>query len=442
MKRFFQKIIFYSQLPEMRLFWFFLPFLFALLIIDWIYLPAILALIATAVLVILGAVILVNNLRFARSNLEIKVERNELKSVVFNLTDGIIAYDPDFKILIFNKSAEEIFSLGAAEVIGKIFSPESAKEPKFALVSQAIFPSLAPLVIRRSEAGVYPQVADITIGEPEKNLRVATDRILDPSGRLLGFVKIIHDRTREMQLLKSKTEFIGTASHQLRTPATALNWAVEELAKQNLTADQKQIVETAMGAAANLLKTINDMLDVSKIEEGEFGYQFENVELVTFAEDIIHEMEPIAKKFNIKIYLEKPEEPSIAVSMDRQKISMVLSNLIDNAIKYNVLNGEVVIKVERLKDKPFAEISVRDTGVGVPQEDLKKLFTKFFRSSNAVKFVPDGSGLGLYIAKNIITRHGGEIWAESEINRGSTFHFTIPADSKLIPPKEMVNGEE
>jgi len=144
----------------------------------------------------------------------------------------------------------------------------------------------------------------------------------------------------------------------------------------------------------------------------------------------------------IKIYLEKSVESSVAVSLDRQKISMVLSNLIDNAIKYNVANGKVIVKIERLKDEPYLEVSVKDTGVGLSEEDIKKLFTKFFRSANAVKFAAEGSGLGLYIAKNIINRHGGKIWAESEINRGSVFHFTLPTDPKLIPSKELIYGEE
>jgi len=442
MKRFFQKIALYAKLPEMRLFWFFLPFLVVLFIIDLIYLPQVLIFAVLAILLVLGTIILVNNLRLARSNLEVKIERNELKSIIANLKDGIIAYDPNFKILIFNRAAEEIFTLKSKEVLGKYFTPETVREPKFKLLSQAIFPSLAPLVIRRSDPGQYPQIIDISFNESDMGLRVATDKIIDSSGQLLGFVKIVRDRTREIKLLKSKTEFIAIASHQLRTPATAANWAIEELSKQKMSEEQKPIIEAALCAMAKLMKMINDMLDVSKIEEGEFGYQFDNVEIISFIEDIIKGMEPIAKQFNIKIYLEKSVESSVAVSLDRQKISMVLSNLIDNAIKYNVANGKVIVKIERLKDEPYLEVSVKDTGVGLSEEDIKKLFTKFFRSANAVKFAAEGSGLGLYIAKNIINRHGGKIWAESEINRGSVFHFTLPTDPKLIPSKELIYGEE
>ena len=123
MKRFFQKLLLYAKLPEMRLFWFFLAVSLILLAINIFYLPKFWVLVSLAIFLVLGAIILVNNLRLARSNLEVKIERNELKSIIFNLRDGIIAYDPNFKILIFNRAAEEIFNLKAQEVIGQYFSP-------------------------------------------------------------------------------------------------------------------------------------------------------------------------------------------------------------------------------------------------------------------------------------------------------------------------------
>ena len=442
LKRFFQKLLLYAKLPEMRLFWFFLAVSLILLAINIFYLPQLWVFITLGVFLILGAIILVNSLRLARSNLEIKIERNELMSIISNLTDGIIAYDPNFKVLIFNRAAEQIFNLKTQEIIGQYFAPERAREPRLKLLSQVIFPSLAPVVVRRSEASVYPQIVDLSFDEPKMELWVATDKIIDSSGQLLGFVKIVHDRSREIELIRSKTEFIAVASHQLRTPLTGIHWALESLAKQNLEASQKELVNTSLEASTKLLKIVNDLLDVSKIEEGRFGYQFENVNIISFIEEIIESTKDFTKQSNVKIYFQKPTEPSIVLSIDPQKLSMVISNLIDNAVRYNMPNGEVVIGVERVKDQPYVKISVKDTGIGIPADELSKLFSKFFRAENAVKFYAEGSGLGLYIVKNIVKRHGGEIWAESEINRGSTFYFTLPIDPKLIPPKEIVYGEE
>lgn len=442
MKRFFQKLLLYAKLQEMRLFWFFLPLLVIFLAVNIFYLPQLWFFINLGFFLVLGTIILVNNLRLARSNLEIKIERNELMSIIFNLTDGIIAYDPNFRILIFNRAAEQIFNLKAQEIIGQYFTPERAQEPRLRLLSQVIFSSLAPVVMRRSDPGIYPQIVDLSFDEPRIELRATTDKIIDPNGQLLGFVKIVSDRTRETELIRSKTEFIAVASHQLRTPLTSLHWALESLAKQNLEASQKELANTGLEASVKLLKIVNDLLDVSKIEEGRFGYQFENVNIISFIEEIIESMKNFAKQFNIKIYFQKPTDPSITLSIDFQKLSMVISNLIDNAIRYNVPNGEVVVGVERVKDQPYIKISVKDTGVGIPADELNKLFAKFFRAENAIKLYSEGSGLGLYIVKNIIKRHGGQIWVESEINRGSTFYFTLPTDPKLIPPKEVVYGED
>ncbi|MEK7087029.1 MAG: ATP-binding protein, partial [Patescibacteria group bacterium] len=119
-----------------------------------------------------------------------------------------------------------------------------------------------------------------------------------------------------------------------------------------------------------------------------------------------------------------------SINIDPQRLGMALANLIENAIKYNVKNGEVTVSVEELKDRPFLKINVSDTGVGVPKEEINKLFTKFYRGENITQVEPNGSGLGLFIAKNIIQNHGGEIGVQSVPGRGSTFYFTLPLKSE------------
>jgi len=375
LSRFWRKFISYARLPEMRLFWLFLPFLIILAGINIFYLPQLWIFISLMIFFVLGAVILMNSLRLSRSNMEIKIERNELKSIIFNLWDGVIAYDPDFKIVIFNRAAEEIFNLKSEEAVGQYFSPERVKETRFKTLSQVIFPSLAPMVLRRSDPGVYPQIVDISTDEPKIEFRVATDKIIDPNANLLGFVKLVRDRTREVALLRSKTEFIAVASHQLRTPLTGIHWALESLAKENLNAEQKQLVDNALMTAVKLTKTVNDLLDVSKIEEGRFGYEFQNINIIGFIEEIIEGVKDLAKQFKVKVSFEKPNEESIMVMADPQKLSIVISNLLDNAIRYNVENGEVKIGIERIKDGPYIKITVKDTGIGIPEGEINKLFT-------------------------------------------------------------------
>lgn len=441
-RRFWGDLKVYAALPEMRPFWIFLPLVLVIAIINYVYLPGFWAAVSVGLFVILGALIFFTNLRLARSNLQIKVERNQMQSIIKTLQNGIIAYDSEFRVLVFNPAAEAIFGVQAAEVTGRAFTPDKAQESRYRLLAQTIFPSLAPLAITRSVTGQYPQIVDLSFDEPQLDLRVMTTKIIDPAGKLLGFMKIVEDRSRELGLLRAKSEFITVAAHQLRTPLVAVDWAFENSLKDPaLPQGAKEALELGKKASIKLLRTVNDLLDVSKIEEGRFGYQFENIEFVGYVEKILGEASLIAKEYGVNVYYERPPEPSVAMYIDPSKLSLVFSNLLDNAIKYNVKGGNVTVKVERMKDKPYLTISVKDTGVGVPPEQVPNLFKKFFRGENIMKLETEGTGLGLYIAKNIIMRHGGQIWAESVLNRGTTFTFTLPVDPKLIPPKEIVYEE-
>ena len=438
--RFFRQLKFYCYLPEMRPFWIILFLIAVVAIINLVFLKGFWALIILGILLVISSVIFAGNLRLARSNWEVKVERNQLHDIVANLKDGLIVYDPNFKIQIFNKAAEAIFNIPMKEIAGQYFNPSFVQNPKFQFLAQVVFPSLAPMVRRLSEPDVWPQVAELSFDN--LSLRVSTNRVDDPSGRLLGFFKIIQNRTREKELLRAKSEFITVAAHQLRTPLTGVNWAMETLEKDlDLKPEHRSIIIESHASVQQLIKIVNDLLDVSKIEEGKFGYQMENVDLVEFMENIMVSADFAAKKFGVKLYFERPAEP-VVVKVDPQRLSLVMSNLLDNAVKYNVENGEVVVKIEKLRDKPFVQVSVKDTGVGIPAEEVGKLFAKFYRGGNAMSSNTAGSGLGLFIAKNIIRRHGGEIWAESTLGRGSIFYFTLPTDPNLIPPAEVFYEEE
>ncbi len=441
------KITFYLSLPEMRTFWFFLVLIVAFIIVAVFYLDieSLWILITTGIFLVIGLVVFINNLKLARANFDFKVKKGQLESIITSLRDGVVVYDQDFKILIFNPAAENIFSLKAKEIIGTVFDPSKGQFWPTRLLTQVLFPSLAPQVVKRTLPEQYPRVVDMSFEEPHLELRVTTTKIIDPDGKLLGFLKLIQDRTREKDLLKSKTEFITIAAHQLRTPLTGIKWTFEELLKGDLgplNDSQKELLAKGGVASQILIDTVNDLLDVSKIEEAKFGYNFTKINLIESIEQILVSFQEIAKQHKINLYFEKPKEEIPLITADLEKFGLVIQNLVNNAIKYNVENGEVVVGIKKIPDQPFILISVKDTGVGIPVQELEKLFSKFFRASNVLKFEPEGLGLGLYIVKNIVQRHGGKIWVESEINRGTTLYFTLPTDETLIPPKEVFYEEE
>ena len=419
----------YGKLPEMRVLWIFLFLTALILAIDAIYLSLLWTLVSAAILVSIGAVMAVINIRASRSNVQLRAEKQRVDNIITSMNDGALVYDQDFIVTLFNRAAGEIFSLSAQEIIGRKLTPESVRDPKLSVLAKVIFQSLAPRIIRRSAEGEYPQVVDISFDEPQLELRVSTDRLLDENGNVAGFLKIIRDRTREVELVRAKSDFITVAAHQLRTPLSAVSWALQSLVSEKLEDGQKEIVNTGLAAANNLLKIVEDLLNVAKIEEGKFGYNFQKTDLVLFLRSIINQAMPVAKEYQVKLFME-PAEQQITADIDPERLALVVINLLENGIKYNIPSGQVVVSAFLRPDEPFVQVDVRDTGIGMSQETLNKLFTKFFRGENVAVKETEGSGLGLFMAKNIVRRHGGQIWAESEINRGTTFHFTLPLESR------------
>lgn len=432
----------YARLPEMKVFWPFLFLVFLILAIDYVYLNLFWSVINALILISVGAIMFATNVRSARTKVQLVDEKQRVDNIIFSMNDGVIVYDRDFTIKLFNKAAEGIFGISEKEILGQRISPESVKTPNLGVLTRVIFQSLAPQIIRRSNEGEYPQVADISFEDPHLELRVSTDRMMNEAGEIAGFLKIVRNRTREVDLVRSKSDFITVAAHQLRTPLSAVNWVFQSLRGEKLDANEKDLVNTGLSASGNLQKIVEDLLNVAKIEEGKFGYNFQKTDLVAFFQSLIEQALPVAKEYNVKVYMEPPQEEQMMADIDAERMSLVVANLLENAIKYNVPAGRVVLSVARQADAPYFQVKISDTGMGMSRETLDGLFSKFFRGENALAKETNGSGLGLYIAKNIVLRHGGQIRAESELNRGTTFYFTIPADASLIPQREFPYGSE
>jgi signal transduction histidine kinase len=423
--------------PEMQLFWVALFLLVVSFTLDFLTPSLLLSVASGALLAVAAFIVFLSAYRSARVNTEMRLEANELRSVLANLNDAAIVYDQSFAVFFFNPAAERTFGVSASLVVGTVVQPKDVERPERRLLTQVIFPSLAPTLVPQSKPGAYPQIVDLSFEDPPLELRVTTVPVIGDDGTRYGFMKIIRDRTREIFLLRSKTEFISVASHQLRTPVNEIKWATEFLAQDAAIVGQsREILTTMLRSVRTVADLIDNLLNTSRIEEGRFGYNFAATDLVEYVGKVLAEAMPQVERAGLKLYFDRPEGQLPQVMIDAQKLSMVLSNLLDNAIRYNVKNGEITVRVAPAAEGSFLEVSVKDTGIGVPAEQMAKLFSKFFRADNAVKFQADGSGLGLYIAKNIIRAHGGQLWADSAIDRGSTFHFTLPTDPSLVPSRE------
>ncbi|HCI05347.1 TPA: hypothetical protein DEX28_01225 [Patescibacteria group bacterium] len=438
------RLISYLNLKEMVLPKFFLAVFLIEAVIVFVWAPFFVALVITLASLVFLIWLVFSALSLAKINFALRLEKNQNSAIINSLSEGVIAYDPSFNVWSMNDAAEIICGIRKEEVLNKKVSPDWANNEKLKVIATVIFPSLAPTLIKKTVAS-YPQVVDISFSEPrELYLEVTTNQIFDGERNLLGFIKIIRDRSREIQLLRTKSEFITIAAHQLRTPLSGLHWAAESVVKGELgplNEQQKEVYQQNLEVIQKMIKLVDDLLDVSKIEEGKFGYQMEKADLISLVQEALGTYKEIAQKYGVKLIFYKPEVQLPLIKIDRAKITMAFQNLIDNAVRYNVENGEVRVRIEPLKDKPYLQVLIEDTGIGIPAEAIPRLFTKFFRAENTLKKETEGSGLGLFIARNIIKRHGGDISVKSIEKRGSTFSFILPVDETLIPPVEM-SGDE
>ena len=228
-----------------------------------------------------------------------------------------------------------------------------------------------------------------------------------------------------------KSEFISIISHQLRSPLSSLKWALEILISgrfgkiEGKPADYLQILADN---AKRMGELISSLLIVSRIEQGRFPLHKAGFSLINLAEEAIAEFKPVAIASNIEIVLETAKSNLPQAFGDSSQLKLVVENFIDNAVRYTKGAGKVAVAIAFQNDKLL--FSVKDGGVGIPKEDQKHIFQKFFRSGNVLKYQTQGSGLGLYIAKSIIEKSGGKIGFKSEQDKVSTFWFTIPINKK------------
>ena len=234
-------------------------------------------------------------------------------------------------------------------------------------------------------------------------------------------LRIAHQH--ELFLGKLKSEFISIAAHQLRTPLTAIRWTLEQ-ALENKGSMDEQMFRRALETVIHMADLINDLLNVSRIEEGDFEYHFRCLPLDPLVRErvVAHEDKAHARRITLTLALEG--EPLPPVRLDKDKWSMALDNILDNALKYTPEGGRVEVSLRM--DAGGITLAVSDTGIGIPRDQLDNIFTKFFRAENAVSFQTEGSGLGLYIVRKIIEAHGGTVRVESREGEGTTVIIHLP----------------
>lgn len=235
------------------------------------------------------------------------------------------------------------------------------------------------------------------------------------------------------RLDEAKTEFLSIASHQLRTPLTAIKGyigMIEEGIYGEIPEKVKEILNKVNDSNERLIRLVNSLLDISRLELGRMEFEFEKVDIEEMLENIVDEFHIAARKKGLKLVFEHPKEKLPEITIDALKMRQVFLNLVDNAIKYTY-EGEIIVKAE-LKDhgNERIRVSVSDTGMGIARNEIDQIF-KIYRRGTGVRLFPEGSGVGLYVAKKIVEAHNGKIWVKSQgKGRGSTFYVELPLKAK------------
>jgi two-component system phosphate regulon sensor histidine kinase PhoR len=373
---------------------------------------------------------------------EISAERNKLQVTVEGIKDAVVAVDQNYKIILFNKAAEKFTGLNAKDILYKpieeAFEIRDSDDKK---IPPTVF---APVDKKNFEGVIFSGVNLRIISSLKKEItaNITASTIYEAHETNLGCILTFHDLSEEKKLEEMKIDFVSMAAHELRTPLTALRGYTSLLIESagELTPEHKNQLTRVLASSQTLSNLIDNLLNVSRIEQQIFKVDKHPIDIVKVVEKVMQDIKGHALTKQQEINFENTLQEIPDMYADSFRIGEVLTNLLANAMNYSPEKSKVTIRLSRKHNE--IQCAIIDQGQGIPPDALQKLFTKFFRVSGYLEAGSKGNGLGLYICKAIIDRHGGRIWADSEVGKGSTFTFTLPVGLpiELSHPEKGTNS--
>ncbi|HPN88506.1 MAG TPA: ATP-binding protein [Candidatus Omnitrophota bacterium] len=339
--------------------------------------------------------------------------KSKLETILMSMFDGLLVVDPRGEIVLINDSLKKLFHIQQ--------NPMGCRPLE--IVRNVQVQELVDKVLGKKQ-GVESRQVSVFLPE-EKILWIHATPIIR-EGKNDGAVLVFHDITELRRLEKVRQDFVANVSHELRTPISTIKGYAETLLDGALDdkTHAKEFLEIIHNDVNRLANLINDLLDLARIESGKIELEFTAVNLKDLADQTIQTLSPQIQKKGISVKNFISNDFS-KVRADKKSLSQVLFNLMDNAVKYNKQSGSIMISAQNQKNNMIL-VSVADTGEGIPEKDLPRIFERFYRVDKARSYDLGGTGLGLAIVKHIIQAHGGDVSVQSQLEQGTTFQFTLP----------------
>jgi PAS domain S-box-containing protein len=365
---------------------------------------------------------------------EAERSRSQIRAILDASSDAMVLISPDLRVLMVDREFGDVFGLKPEEVLGRSFND-------FLPLVQRIFADPQAITARiTSAAGDSKNQFTEVLGQrwPEhRELELYSSPVRTTTGEHVGRLYAFRNVTHEREVDRMKSQFVSLVSHELRTPLTSIKGYVDLMLEGDagdLKDEQQEYLTIVKNNADRLVALINDLLDVSRIDAGRIELRLSTVDLQLLINGVAMTFRRQIEAKDQLLSIDLPDDlPTIRADADR--VTQILTNLVSNAYKYTPQHGKIVVAACVEGDN--VRVDVRDTGIGLTEEEQGKLFERFFRAKNNATVRVGGTGLGLSIARSLVEMHGGEISVKSEPGRGSTFSFTLP----ISPLRDTGQGQ-
>jgi len=365
-------------------------------------------------------------IRLTQENLE--QESKRLHSILSYMTDGVLATNRRGQITMINDMAKRQLGVESDDALNQNILELLKIEDEY---------ELRDLITQSPEMMIYSQ----NVNGEYISLRVRFALIRRESGFISGLVAVLHDTTEQEKEERERRLFVSNVSHELRTPLTSVKSYLEALDEGALYEPvAPDFIKVSLNETNRMMRMVTDLLHLSRIDNATSHLDVELINFTAFITFILNRFDKMRAQDQEKKYELVRDYPitSVWIEIDTDKMTQVIDNILNNAIKYSPDGGKITVSMKTTDDQMI--LSISDQGLGIPKEDLPKIFDRFYRVDKARSRAQGGTGLGLAIAKEIIKQHNGFIWAKSEYGKGSTFTIVLPYDNDAV--KEEVWEDE